>query len=79
MRWQRSTSRRFAVSAIAYGRCCHVEQTVRSERAHGVIGQEFQASVSGVRLGEFETVEAAQRAAIAAAKKKPRRRSAGVE
>jgi len=38
----------------------HVEQTVRSHRAHGLVGQEFQASIGGIRVGDFATLALAQ-------------------
>lgn len=70
IQWTEATVRRPAYFADVAGRRLHVEQTLRSHCAHGIVGNEFQACVDGVRLGEFETLEDAQAAAVHAAETK---------
>lgn len=62
-----ANARRPAFYADVAGKRLYVEQTVRSHRAHGVVGSEYQVSVNGVRRGEFDSRAAAQRAAVLAA------------
>lgn len=80
-RWQDARAGRPAYFADVGPHRAFVQQTVRSHRAHGLIGSEYQASLDGVRLGEFETLEDAQRAAVDAAETKtpPRREPQGRE
>jgi len=74
-RWHDARAGRPAYYADVVGHRAFVEMTVRSHRAHGLVGSEYQASLDGVRLGEFDTLDRAQRAAIDAAQTKtPTRR-----
>lgn len=68
--WQEVTVKRSAYCADVGGRRLHVEQTVRSHCAHGLVGNEFQACVDGVRLGEYPSLAEAQDAAVCAAETK---------
>lgn len=68
--WQQATVKRIAHYADVADRHLYVEQTVRSFCAHGLVGHEYQASVDGVRLGEFPSLLEAQIAAVYAAETK---------
>lgn len=80
-RWHDARAGRPAYFADVAGHRAFVELTVRSHRAHGLVGSEYQASLDGVRLGEFDTLAGAQGAAIGAAQTKtpPRREPQGRE
>lgn len=58
--WQRAPSRRTAFFADHDGLRLFIEQTTRSVHAHGIVGDEFQGSVSGIRVGEFRTLDVAK-------------------
>ncbi len=77
--WRDAPGRRRAYFADVAGRRLFVEQTVRSHRAHGIVGSEYQTSVDGVRLGEFNTLGDAENAALDAVETKtpPRREPQG--
>jgi hypothetical protein len=69
--WHTATdNRRPAQYADAFGARLFVQMTVRSFCAQGMIGEEYQASVGGVRIGEFDSIDAAKNAAIRAAEMK---------
>lgn len=68
--WRRAPISRAAFYADWVDVRLYVTQTVRSARAHGIVGAEFQALVGGVRIGEFQSCEAAQIAAICAAQQR---------
>jgi hypothetical protein len=68
--WQRAPTRRVGFYADHLGRRLFVEQTVRSMRAHGLVGDEFAGFVGGIRVGEFKTLDRAQRETITAAHRK---------
>ena len=63
------------------GSVLFVKQTARSHCASGFVGTEFQAAINGVRIGEFNSREDAQRPALDAAQTKtpPRREPQGRE
>ena len=69
-RWHNTGGKRSGFYADVAGRRLFVEQTVRSHCAHGIVGTEYQASIAGVRIGEFPSLDAAQNAAIAATQTK---------
>lgn len=79
--WRDARGGRPAYYADVAGKRVFVELTVRSHRAHGIVGSEYQANVNGVRLGEFKSLGAAQNAAVEAAQTKtpPRREPQGRE
>ena len=62
--WHIAPTRRQAFYADSNGPRLFVEQTVRSERAHGLVGTEFQAWVSGIRVGDYRSLDEAQTAAV---------------
>jgi hypothetical protein len=68
--WAPAPTRRVAFFADAAGDRLFVQQSVRSVRAHGLIGEEFQSFVNGVRVGDFLSADAAKAGALAAANKK---------
>lgn len=70
VQWQEATVKRTAYFADVNGRRLHVEQTVRSFCAHGIVDHEYQACVGGVRIGEFPSLVEAQEAAERAAETK---------
>jgi hypothetical protein len=51
--WERAPTRRMAYCADVEADRLFVQQTVRSVRAHGLIGEEYQGFIAGVRVGEF--------------------------
>jgi hypothetical protein len=68
--WTKIEACRASFYADCAGRRLLVRQTVRSHCAFGKIGLEYQASIGGVRIGEFPSVDLAQAAAIARAQTK---------
>jgi hypothetical protein len=56
---------------ITRARVCSSQETVRSDRAHAMIGgREYAAHVSGLRVGEFGGLDLAKAAALDAAQTK---------
>jgi hypothetical protein len=55
MNWQRVTQCRRPTfyATDPNGRRFYIEQTVRSEHASGMVGSEYQLSISGIRQGEI--------------------------
>lgn len=62
--WRHAPTRRAAWYADHAGARLFVQETVRSDRAHAMLGgREYAAHVSGLRVGEFAGVDLAKDAA----------------
>lgn len=75
--WHRAPTHREAYYAIRGKRRLYVEQTVRAVHCAGRFGREFQATIDGVRLGEYDGLLAAQTAAAQAVKRAAGNAAAG--
>lgn len=58
-------AKRPAYYADHNGRRLYVQITARSRHAYMNVKQQFQASIDGVRIGEFDSLDLAKAAAIA--------------